>query len=150
MEQQILTLIARDLDGYSGPYYHPDDFAQDRVSHLALSYSARTLASHRRDVARRYEEIRRLVRLGIPRHLQENAEDALSDALADWDDYIIVHRKEQHVARARLLHRPLLDRLFDVMDHHPLRFRCGHRVRRNLLQFMDDSLQTTPEYPESD
>ena len=83
-----------------------------------------------------------MVQLGIPRHLQENAEHALYDALNEWDDYIIVHRKEQLTAHFRLIHRPLLDRLLGVLDNGSLRFRCGHRARRNLLQFMDGSLQT--------
>lgn len=142
MDQYIQTVIDRDLDSYSRPYYHPDDFAQDRVSHLAIAYSGRTLASHRREVARCYDEIRRLIRLGIPRHLQEQADDALFDALYNWDDYIVIHRREQFKARERLLHRPLLDRLLDLLDSGSLRFRCGHRARRNLLQFMDGSLQT--------
>lgn len=145
MEQQILTTIAKDLEAYSAPYFEPDDFTQDRISQLAIGYSARTLASHRRIVARHYDEIRRLVRLGIPRHLQEQADEALYHALAEWDFYIHVHRAEQEKARVRLLQRPLLIRLLDVLDAGSLRFRCGHPVRRNLLTFMDDTLQTTSD-----
>lgn len=145
-----MLTIAKDLDYYQGPYYHPDDITQDRVSFLALNYSGRTLAHHRREVARLYDELRRLNRLGIPRHLQENVENALSFALGEWDDYINVHRREQLTAHRRLLDRPLLDRLLDVLDNGTLRYRCGHRVRRNLLCYMDGTLQTIPEYPDSD
>jgi len=150
MEQQILSTIATDLEAYQGPYYHPDDFTQDRVTYLALSYSARTLAGHRREVARRYDEIRRLIRLGIPRHLQENAEEALQVSLGEWSDYIDVHRREQARAHVRRFDRSLLGQLLDVLDNGSLRFKCGHRARRNLLCFMDGSLQTIPEYPDSD
>lgn len=147
MEQQIITTIAKDTESYSGPFFHPDDFAQDRISTLALQYSEQTLAHHRREVARRYEEIRRSIRMGIPFYLQENSYHALSRSLDEWDDYINVARREQHKARERLLSRPLLDRLLDLLDERGLRYRCGHRVRRNLLVHMDDSLQTLPEDP---
>jgi len=144
---QITSVQNRDIVSYVVPYYDSDDFAQDRLNAIAIAFAASTLSSHRRKVAMRFDELRRLIHMGIPRHLQENAEYALSSSIEEWDQYIDVHRTEQQRARLRLLYRPLLNRLLDQLSIPGRdRVRTAHRVRRNLLQFLpDETLIAGPE-----